>query len=73
MAVVAGVLGAGFVWWHRPDPSSCITLDDGIRACMPVHVVAPPLWLYAAFAVGAAFLGGGMTLACALFRRARSD
>ena len=73
VAVVAGVLGAVVVWLHRTDPRSCITLDDGIRACMPVHVVAPPLWLYAAVAVSCAFLAGGMTLVCTLARRARSE
>lgn len=65
-----GVLGAVVVWLNRPDPPSCTTLDNGMRACMPIYVVDPPLWLYGAFAVGGAFLVCGMTLAYAFARRA---
>ena len=73
IAAVGGVLGAVFVWLNRPDPPSCTTLDNGMRACMPIYVVDPPLWLYGAFAVGGAFLAGGMTLVYAFARRARSQ
>ena len=45
-AVVGGVVGATIVWLSRPDPPSCTTLDNGMRACMPIYVVDPPLWLY---------------------------
>lgn len=71
IAAVGGVLGAAFVWLSRPDPPSCTTLDNGMRACMPIYVVDPPLWLYGAFAVIGALLAGGMTLAYAFARRAR--
>jgi len=73
VAVVGGVLGAAFVWLSRPDPPSCTTLDNGMRACMPIYVVDPPLWLYGAFAVIGALLAGGMTLAYAFARRARGQ
>ena len=44
---LGAVLGFLYVWlpWRgKPDP--CTTLDDGLRACMPILVVAPPLWVY---------------------------
>lgn len=68
-AVVGGLLGAAVVWLSRPDPPTCTTLDKGMRACMPVIVVEPPLWLYGASAVVGALLAGGMAYAFA--RRAR--
>lgn len=70
-AVVGGVLGAVTVWLSRPDPPSCTTLDNGTRACMPIYVVDPPPWLYAAFAIIGALLAGGITLGYAFARRAR--
>jgi hypothetical protein len=41
-----------------------------MRACMPIYVVDPPLWLYGAFAVIGALLAGGMTLGYGFARRA---
>jgi hypothetical protein len=70
-AVVGGVLGAATVWLSRPAPPSCSTLDNGMRACMPIYVVDPPLWLYGAFVVIGALLAGGMTLGYAFARRPR--
>ena len=52
---VGALLGLLYVWgpWRgKPDP--CTTLDNGMRACMPMVVVAPPLWAYFAFACGGA-------------------
>jgi hypothetical protein len=71
IAAVGGVLGAVVVWLSRPEFASCTTLDNGMRACMPIYLVDPPLWLYGAVAVGGAFLAGGITLAYAFARRAR--
>jgi hypothetical protein len=68
-AVLGGLLGAAVIWLSRPDPPTCTTLDNGMRACMPIIVVEPPLSLYGAFAVVGALLAGGMTYAFA--RRAR--
>jgi hypothetical protein len=73
IATIGGVLGAAFVWLKRPDAPICTTLDNGMRACMPIYVVDPPLWLYGAFSVGGVLLAGGMTLAYAFARRARSQ
>jgi hypothetical protein len=70
-AIVGGVLGAATVWLSRSDPPSCSTLDNGMRACMPIYVVDPPLWLYGAFAVIGALLAGGMALGYAFARRTR--
>jgi hypothetical protein len=70
-AAIGGVLGTAIVWLSRPDPPSCTTLDIGMRACMPIYVVDPPLWLYGAFAVIGALLAGGMTLGFTFVRRAR--
>jgi len=70
-AVVGGVLGAAVVWLSRPDQPRCTTLENGMRACMPIYVVDPPLWLYGAFAVTGALLAGGITLGYAFARRAR--
>lgn len=69
-AVVGGVLGVAIVWLIRPTPPSCTTLDNGMRACMPIYVVQPPLWLYSALGVLGALLAGGA--AYALARRARA-
>lgn len=65
IAAVGGVLGAVVVWLSRPVLPSCTTLENGMRACMPIYVVDPPLWLYGTVAVGGAFLAGVMTLAYA--------
>jgi hypothetical protein len=71
-AVIGGVLGVAIIWLSRPDPPSCTTLDNGMRACMPIYVVQPPLWLYGAFAVLGALLAGGVAYAYAFARRARA-
>jgi hypothetical protein len=71
-AVVGGVVGATIVWLSRPDPPSCTTLDNGMRACMPIYVVDPPLWLYGVFAVIGALLAGGVAYGYAIARRARA-
>ena len=60
-AVVGGLAGAAIVWLNRPNPPSCTTLDNGMRACMPIYVVGPPLWLYGAFALVGALVAGGLT------------
>jgi hypothetical protein len=70
-AVVGGVLGAAIVWLSRPDPPSCTMLDNGMRVCMPIYVVDPPLWIYGAFAVIGALLAGALPLGYAFARRAR--
>lgn len=67
---VGGVLGVAIVWLNRPEPPGCTTLDNGIRACMPIYVVGPPVWLYAAFGVLGALLAGG--IAYGFVRRARA-
>lgn len=71
-AVIGGVVGAIIVWLSRPDSPSCTTLDDGMRACMPIYVVNPPLWLYGGFAVIGALLAGGVAYRYAFARRARA-
>lgn len=71
-AVAGGVVGASIVWLSRPDPPSCTTLDNGMRACMPIYVVDPPLWLYAAFALIGALLAGGVAYGYTFARRARA-
>lgn len=71
-AVFGGVVGASIVWLSRPDPSSCSTLDNGMRACMPIYVVDPPLWLYGALAVIGALLAGGVAYRYTSARRARA-
>ncbi len=70
--VVGGVLGAAIIWVNRPNPPSCTTLDNGVRACMPIDVVDPPLWLYGVSAIVGALLVGGVALGFAFARRARS-
>jgi hypothetical protein len=67
-AVVGGVLAAAIVWLSRPDPPSCTTLDNGMRACMPI-VVDPPMWLYGAFAVVGALLAAGVAFGYSTVRR----
>lgn len=71
-AVVGGFLGVAIVWLSRPTLPSCTRLDNGMRACMPIYVVQPPLWLYAAFGVLGALLAGGVAYAYAFARRARA-
>lgn len=71
-AVMGGVVGATIVWLSRPDPPSCTTLENGMRACMPIYVVDPPLWLYGVFAVIGALLAGGVAYGDAFARRARA-
>jgi hypothetical protein len=71
-AVVGGVVGAIIVWLSRPDPPSCTTLDNGMRACMPILVVDPPLWLYGVSAVIGALLASGVAYGYAFARRARA-
>jgi hypothetical protein len=68
-AVVGGVLAAAIVWLSRPDPPSCTTLDNGMRACMPIYVVDPPLWLYGAVAVVGALLDAGVAFGYTTVRR----
>jgi hypothetical protein len=68
--VAGGAVGAAIVWLSRPDPPSCTTLDNGRRACMPIYVVGPPLWLYVASAVIGALLAGGVAHGYTLARRA---
>jgi hypothetical protein len=70
--VVGGVLGAAIVWVNQPNPPSCTTLDNGMRACMPIYVVDPPLWLYGVFAIVGALLVGGVAFGFAFARRERS-
>ena len=70
-AVLGGLLGAAIVWLSRPDPPTCTTLDNGMRACMPIYAVEPPLWLYGAFAAVGALLAAGMTQAFARQARGR--
>ncbi len=53
----------------RPDPPTCTTLDNGMRACMPIYVFDPPLWLYGAFAVIGALLAGGLAYGYTFARR----
>ena len=65
VTVFGAVLGASIVWLNRPDAASCTTLHNAMRACMPVYVVGPPLWLYAAFAVCGALLAGCVAYASA--------
>lgn len=72
-AVVGAVVGAAVLGLSRPDPPACTTLDDGVRACMPILVVAPPWWAYATFAVIGALLAGGVAYGCLLARRARDQ
>jgi hypothetical protein len=52
---VGALLGLLYVWdpW-RGEPDPCTTLDNGMRACMPMVAVSPPLWAYLAFACGGA-------------------
>lgn len=71
-ALVGGVVGVVIVWLSRPDAPSCTTLDNGMRACMPIHVVDPPLWLYGVSTVIGALLACGVACGFALARRARS-
>ena len=71
-AVVGGVVGAAIVWLSRPDPPSCTTLDNGMRACMPIYIVGPPLWLSGTFAVVGALLTGGVAYGYTFARRARA-
>lgn len=70
-AVIGGLLGATFVWLNRPEPPGCTTLDNGMRACMPVYVAEPPLWIYVAFALAGALVASGMALGYAVARCAR--
>ena len=70
--VVGGLVGAAFVWLSRPDPPSCTTLDNGMRACMPIYVVDPPFWLYSAAAVIGALLASGAAYGYTFARRARA-
>jgi hypothetical protein len=69
---VGGVVGAAIVWLSRPDPPSCTTLDNGMRACMPIYVVDPPLWLYVVSAVIGALLAGGVAYGYTFARRTRA-
>lgn len=71
-AVIGGAVGATIVWLGRPDLPRCTTLDDGMRACMPIYVVDPPLWLYGAFAVMGALLAGGVAYGYTFARRAHA-
>lgn len=59
--VVGGTLGVLMVWLLRPESPACTTTETGLRACMPVVVVPPPLWVY--FAFGAAGALAGLLLA----------
>ena len=68
-ALVGGLVGMVALWLSRPDPPSCTILDSGMRACMPILVEGPPVWLYLAFAVVGALLG--VALALAFARRGR--
>ena len=43
--------------WLWPEPSNCTRLSDGVQACMPMHVVPPPLWAYFAFGAAGALAG----------------
>ena len=72
-ALVGAVLGVLFVLLSRQDESPCTTLDDGTRACMPVMVIPPPLWVYVAFGITGAVLGVLVTwLVVSLRRRSTS-
>ena len=71
-AAVGGLLAVALVWSNRPESSGCTTLETGARACMPTLVVGPPLWLYAAVAVGGAVIAAGLWLAACVGVRARA-
>lgn len=71
-ALVGGLVGVAVAWLSRSDPPSCTSLDNGMRACMPILVEGPPVWLYGAFGGVGALLGGGMATAFAFARRVRS-
>jgi hypothetical protein len=52
---VGALLGLLYVWSaSREEPDPCTTLDSGVRVCMPIIVMAPPMWAYFAFACGGA-------------------
>jgi len=69
---LGAVVGAAIVWLSRPNPPSCTTLDNGMRACMPIYVVNPPMWLYVVSAVIGALLAGGVAYGYTFARRARA-
>jgi hypothetical protein len=71
-APVGLLVGIAFLWLSRPDPPACTTLDNGMRACMPILVEGPHVWLYGAFGVVGALLAGGLAFALASAHRARS-
>ncbi|MFC6288002.1 hypothetical protein [Nocardioides sp. GCM10027114] len=68
MGVLGALLGALTVWLSTPEPSPCHTLEDGLRACMPVVVIPPPPWLYGVAALAGAVLAAGATVALAMAR-----
>lgn len=71
-ALVGLLVGIAVLWLSRPDRPACTTLDNGMRACMPVLVEGPPVWLYGAFGIAGALMAGGFAFALASARRARS-
>ncbi len=62
-ATVGATVGVLLVWTQRPDPPRCATLRDGTLACMPIHVVPPPRWVYAALGAAGAVSGALLTMA----------
>lgn len=59
-----------YVWGPgREQPDPCTTLDNGMRACMPIIVMPPPLWAYFAFACGGAIVALLVAAAALHFRR----
>ena len=50
-------LGVVLVWLLGSEPPSCTTTSTGVRACMPIYVVPPSLWVYVAFGAAGALAG----------------
>lgn len=68
-ALVGALVAMTLVWLNRPESPSCVTLDNGTHACMPVYVVDVPLWLYGAVAIIGALLAGALAYACSALLR----
>jgi hypothetical protein len=70
-AVLGAAVGVLFVWLQRPDAPAegCTTTSDGLRACILVHVVPPPLWAYFVLGAGGALAGLLLALGALGIRR----
>lgn len=55
--LLGAALSVATVWLLRPEPPACTTLENGLRACMPVLVVPPPAWAYVAAGLLGAIAG----------------